>query len=145
MSFQMSFHSNESSSNTILNWDRSLPQCWRHSRLQVVVHMGVQSTATCSRLQRHKTPIRASDKLQNKRSYAVRVSWALNLTFQHFIIYTNELAKLIYIYIYNHKGWAMYLLCLSIGRSEEEINWGNKYIRNSMLIMWTYNFYNFML
>ena len=35
------------------------------SRLQVAVKLGVQPIATCSRLQRYKTPIRASDKQIN--------------------------------------------------------------------------------
>ena len=38
----------------------------------IAVHL--QLTATRSRLRRHEMPIRASDKLQNKRSNAVRVS-----------------------------------------------------------------------
>ena len=75
---QLDGHNNECSLNSILNWDRSLPQSWRPSRLQVAVHLGVQPTATCSRHRRHETLIRASDKLQNKRSHAVRVSWALH-------------------------------------------------------------------
>ena len=74
---QLNDHNNVFSSNSILNWDWNLPLSWRPRRLQVAVHLGGQKTATCSRLRRHLIPIRASDKLQNRRSHAVRVSWAL--------------------------------------------------------------------
>ena len=73
---QLEGHNNASSSNSILNWSKSLPLSWLPSQLKAAVYLGVQPTSACSWFRQHETPIRASDKLQNKRSHAVRVSSA---------------------------------------------------------------------
>ena len=51
----------------------------RPSRMQIAVKHTFKSPASCSRLWRHKSPMRATEKLQNCRCAAVGLSWPLAL------------------------------------------------------------------